>query len=365
MARAESPTKPAPDGVPRARDVAAAPPGVPRGLGVAAGVAWRVLVVAAAVVATGYAVGKLLLVVLPVVVAVLLTTLLAPLARRIERRGTHPRAAALAVVGTAVVVLGVLLALIVPPFVSELGEVGTSVEKGSREAGKLLQPLGISQAQVDKAIDDGVKSLEGSGGKLAGGAVTGALNVLAATLLTLVLTFFFVKDGRDMWRWLVGLFGQRRRAGARDMGDRIWGVLTGYVHGIALVAVIDATLIGLTLVVMGIPLAMPLTVLTFLAAFFPVVGAVVVGVAAVLVALVAKGTLAAVVVAVAIVVVQQLDGNVLQPVFVGRKLELHPVVVLLALATGGVIAGIVGAFLAVPIAAVAGAALAHARARAS
>ena len=143
----------------------------------------------------------------------------------------------------------------------------------------------------------------------------------------------------------------------------MWRVLTGYVHGVALVALIDAILIGITLVIVGVPLAMPLTVLTFLAAFFPVVGAVAVGAAAVLVALVAKGAVAAIVVGAAILVVQQLDGNVLQPVLVGRRLELHPVVVLLALTAGGVIAGLVGAFIAVPLAAVAGAVIDFARSR--
>ena len=112
---------------------------------------------------------------------------------------------------------------------------------------------------------------------------------------------------------------------------------------------------------LGVPLAMPLTVLTFMAAFFPVIGAVVVGLAAVLVALVAKGGLAAAIMAIWILVVQQLDGNVLQPLLVGRKLELHPVVVLLALTAGGVVAGLVGAFLAVPLAAVAGAVITYAR----
>ncbi len=138
-------------------------------------------------------------------------------------------------------------------------------------------------------------------------------------------------------------------------------MLTGYVQGIALVALIDALLIGGALLVLGVPLAMPLTVLTFMAAFFPVVGAVVIGLAAVLVALVAKGGLAAAIMAVWILVVQQLDGNVLQPVLVGRKLELHPVVILLALTAGGIVAGLVGAFLAVPLAAVAGAVISFAR----
>ena len=362
MARAQSATRAQGNGV--ARELTAGPPeGVPHGLVVAAAWTWRVLLVAFAIVAAGYVAGKLLLVVVPTVVALLLATLLAPLAHRLRDRGMHPGAAALVTVISGIALIAVVLTLIVPQFVSELGEVGTSVEQGSRKAGELLRPLGVSQAEVDKAIDDSVESLKGSGNKLAGGAVSGglaALNVIAAILLTLVLTFFFVKDGRQMYGWIAGLFGGREK-GAQELGQRVWRVLTGYVHGIALVALIDALLIGAVLLVMGVPLAMPLTVLTFLAAFFPVVGAVVVGAAAVLVALVAKGGIAAVVVGVWILVVQQLDGNLLQPLLVGKRLELHPVVVLLALTAGGVIAGLVGAFLAVPLAAVAGAVIAFAR----
>lgn len=364
MARSQSATKAPGNGWPR--ELAAPPPeGVPRGLAVAAAITWRVLLLAAAVVAVGYVAGKLLLVVVPVIVALLLSTLLVPLAHRLRDRGMHERAASLLVVVAGIALIAILLTLIVPPFVSELSQVGTSVEQGSRKAGELLRPLGVSQAEVDKAIDDGVKSFDAGGGKkLVGGAVTGALaalNILAAVLLTLVLTFFFVKDGRKLWGWIVGLFGPRRRAGAEELGERVWHVLTGYVQGVAIVAAIDAMLIGISLVVVGVPLAMPLTVLTFLAAFFPVVGAVTVGAAAVLVALVAKGAVAAIIVAVVILCVQQLDGNVLQPVLVGRRLELHPVVVLLALTAGGVIAGLVGAFIAVPLAAVAGAVIDFAR----
>jgi putative heme transporter len=359
MARTQSASRPATgNGVPR--ELTAGPPeGVPRGLVVSAAVTWRVLLLAFAFLAAGYVAGKLLLVVLPVVVALLLATLLVPLAHRLRDRGMHPRAASLLVVVAGIAVIAIVLTLVVPPFVSELSDVGANVEKGSRKAGQLLRPLGVSQAEVDKAVDDGVKSLKGSSGKLTGGALA-ALNVLAAILLTLVLTFFFVKDGRQMWSWIAGLLGRHRPA-AEELGARVWGVLTGYVHGIALVALIDALLIGLALVVLGVPLAMPLTVLTFLAAFFPVVGAVAIGLAAVLVALVAKGGLAAAILGAWILIVQQLDGNLLQPLLVGRKLELHPVVVLLALTAGGVIAGLVGAFLAVPLAAVAGAVIAFAR----
>ena len=362
MARAQSAPKAGGNGVPR--ELTAGPPeGVPRGLVVAAAWTWRIGLLAAALYAVGYVAGKLLLVVVPVIVALRLATLLMPLAHRLRDRGMHERAAALLVVTGGIALLAVVLTLIVPPFVSELGEVGTNVEQGSRKAGELLRPLGVSQAEVDKAIDDSVESLKGSGGKLTGGAVSGALaalNVLAAVLLTFVLTFFFVKDGRTMWSWIAGLFGRHRET-AEELGERVWHVLTGYLHGVALVALIDSLLIGAVLLVMGVPLAMPLAVLTFLASFFPVVGAVVIGAAAVLVALVAKGGLAALVVGIAIVVVQQLDGNLLQPLLVGHRIELHPVVVLLALTAGGVVAGLVGAFVAVPLAAVAGAVIDYAR----
>jgi putative heme transporter len=364
MARSQPATRAPGNGV--RRELTAGPPaGVPHGLVVAAAVTWRVGVLALAVVAVGYVAGKLLLVVLPVIVAILLATLLVPLAHRLRDRGMHPRAAAALVVIAGVALIAIVLTLIVPPFVSELGNVGTSVQDGSREAGNLLHPLGVAQGDVDKAIDDGVKSLKGSGGKLAGGVFSGALaalNLLAAVLLTLVLTFFFVKDGRRLWGWIAGLFGRHRPA-AEELGGRVWRALAGYVHGIALVALVDALLIGLALVVLGVPLAMPLTVLTFLASFFPVVGAVTVGLAAVLVALVAKGAGVAAILAVWILVVQQLDGNVMQPLLVGRRLELHPVVVLLALTAGGVVAGLAGAFLAVPLAAVAATVIDFARSR--
>jgi predicted PurR-regulated permease PerM len=361
MARTQSASRSSTSGNGVPRELTAGPPAeLPHGLVVAAAWTWRVLLLAFAVLAVGWVVGKLLLVVLPVVIALLLATLLVPYARRLSERGLHPRAAALVAVVTGLALIAIVLTLVVPPFVSELGELGSQVEKGSRKAGELLRPLGVSRAEVDRAID----SLKDKGGKqLEGGAVSGALaalNLLAAVLLTLVLTFFFVKDGRTLWGWIAGLCGRHRPA-AEELGERVWRVLAGYVHGIALVALIDALLIGLALVILGVPLAMPLTVLTFLAAFFPVVGAVTIGLAAVLVALVAKGAIAAAIMAVWILVVQQLDGNVMQPVLVGRRLELHPVVVLLALTAGGVIAGLVGAFLAVPLAAVAGAVISFAR----
>ncbi|HEX6024515.1 MAG TPA: AI-2E family transporter, partial [Solirubrobacter sp.] len=177
------------------------------------------------------------------------------------------------------------------------------------------------------------------------------------------LSFFLVKDGRRMWTWLLEMVPRRRRDAINEMGSRAWTVLTSYTRGVVFVATVDAVLIGIVLLALGIPLALPLIVLTWVAAFFPIIGAIAAGAAAVLVALVSDGPTAALIVLVAIVVIQQVEGNVLYPVVVGPRLRLHPLVVLLSVAAGGTLAGIPGAFLAVPIATVLGALLGYARER--
>jgi predicted PurR-regulated permease PerM len=333
---------------------------VPSALAVTSAVALRLIVVAAAVLLLWLVLDRLLVVVVPLVVAILLTTLLAPPARWLERRGLPPAGAALAVVGGTALLLLAVLALIVPPFVSQIGGLSTSVQEGLREVGGWLQGLGISQRQIDSALNE----LRGSGGKVAGSALSGAMLVAegaASVVLVAMLTFFFVKDGARLWNWIVDLFGEPRRPAAAEIGRRSWTVLSAYFRGVIAVATVDAVAIGAILAVVGVPLLVPLIVLTFLAAFFPIVGALAAGVVAVLVALVAKGVVAAVVVAVGITLVQQIEGNVLYPMLVGPRLALHPVAILMALAIGGVIAGVAGAFLAVPTAAVLGAVLGYAR----
>ena len=193
--------------------------------------------------------------------------------------------------------------------------------------------------------------------------VTSAAGALASLVLIAFLSFFLVKDGRRLWRYVVDLLPEPRRDTVDAVGERAWTVLTAYTRGVVFVATVDAVLIGAALLLVGVPLALPLIVLTWLAAFFPIVGAVTAGAAAVLVALVANGPTAALIVLAAIVLVQQVEGNVLYPVVVGPRLRLHPIVVLLAVALGGTLAGISGAFLAVPVATVCSAALSYWRER--
>ena len=339
---------------------------VPRGLAVASAIIIRLVIVLGGMWLLGLVVTKMLVVVLPLVVALLMATLFAPPTRALERRGWHSGLAALTTVGSGLIIVVATLSLIIPSFIAELGNLGSTIEQGVRQLGASLarSPLGLSTEQIDNSIDRAISGIGGSGGQVAQGVITGALLATqwaTSTLLAIFLTFFFVKDGVQMWAWTTSLVGPSRRQVFHDLGVRSWRVLTAYVHGVALVATVDAILIGIVLIALGVPLALPLVVLTFIAAFFPIIGALAAGSAAVLVALVTNGVAAAVIVLVAIIFIQQLEGNVLYPVVVGRQLNLHPVAMLLALAIGAVVAGVAGAFLAVPVAAVIGASINYAR----
>jgi predicted PurR-regulated permease PerM len=327
--------------------------------------AWALLGIIALVLVFGWALGQLMAVFLPFVIAILLTTLLRPVAAALERGGVRPALAAVAAVGLAVVVLALLLTLILPPFIARLTELGSSVQEGAHRVAYEVgdRVAGMSHGEVDRTIDNAVTRVRDRLGGTAMAGVTSAAGALASLVLIAFLSFFLVKDGRRLWRYVVELLPESRRDPVDEIGERAWTVLTAYTRGVVFVATVDAVLIGAALLLVGVPLALPLIVLTWLAAFFPIVGAVTAGAAAVLVALVANGPTAALIVLAAIVVVQQVEGNVLYPVVVGPRLRLHPIVVLLAVALGGTLAGISGAFLAVPVATVCSAALTYWRER--
>jgi predicted PurR-regulated permease PerM len=190
---------------------------------------------------------------------------------------------------------------------------------------------------------------------LTAGAVSTATtvgHVLAGFFLVLFATFFFLKDGRAIWSFLIGLLPRSARDAMEQAGEYSWRTLIAYVRATVLVAFVDAMGIGLALYFIGVPLALPLSALVFLGAFIPVVGATLSGAVAVLVALVAKGPVAALLVLAAVIAVQQLEGHILQPLLLGRAVALHPLGVIVALAAGVVLAGIVGALVAVPLVAV-------------
>jgi predicted PurR-regulated permease PerM len=175
--------------------------------------------------------------------------------------------------------------------------------------------------------------------------------VLTGAALAVVLSFFLLRDGRSMWAWFLGLFSRRRRTRVDRMGHAAYGTIAQYVRGLTVVALADATLSAIGLFALGVPLAEALVVLTLFAAYIPTIGAFVVGGLAVATAFASGGTGLAITVGVLYTVIQQVDGNVLQPWVMGSRLPLHPAAVLIALTCGGLLAGVVGALLFVPLSA--------------
>ena len=330
---------------------------VPRPLSVVAGYSWRLLVILAAATAIVYALVKLRLIVLPVIVALLISTLLAPLVDRLKRRGWRPALATWTVFGAAILILVGLVALVSPQVAAQIGDMGDAVRQGSDQVLEWLTrgPLDLSQEEIQGFIDRMGQRIRENSSSITGGVVSGAIAIgegIAGFFLTLVLLFFFLKDGDKIGDWILRQFSEPQRTHVAESGRRGWAALSGYVRGTAIVALVDAILIGILLAVLGVPLLVPLVVLTFFGAFFPLVGATVAGIVAALVALVTEGVTDALIVGAGILVIQQVEGDILQPLVLGRSVKLHPIVILLSLTAGAILAGIAGAFLAVPVAAV-------------
>lgn len=327
----------------------------PTPLAAAGSTAWRLLGIGALVVATWLVARYLMPVLVPVVIALLLATLLHPIAQRLEQRGLRPSAAAFVAMLLLLAVVVLIGVLIVPPFASRIGLLGNNVEEGLRQIAYSIghDIANISRERTDRAVDDLLNQIEQHRGDVVDDVLAGATalaQALGASVLILFLCFFIVRDADRLGRWFVELAPRERRPVVERGGVAVWTALGIYIRGVIFVATVDATLIGLTLVAVGVPLALPLIVVTWLAAFFPFIGAIVAGSLAVLVALVGNGTGAAIIVAVAIIAVQQIEGNLLYPIVVGPRLKLHPIAVLLAVLIGATVGGVAGAFLAVPIA---------------
>ena len=329
-----------------------------RPLDQAASFAGKSLVVAAGVAVVVIALARLRLLVLPMIVAVLLATVLVPPVRWLQRKGLPPLLATWAVLAGVVAVIGGLVAGLAPSVVEEFSGLGPTVEEGLLQVERWLVegPLDLSAAEIDRYTDQMVDQLRASGSSLASGVLAGAVlvtEVIAGFLLILILTFFFVKDGEQMTEFGLRQLRAEHHDLARAVARRGWAALGGYVRGTAVVAVVDAVIIGVGLVLIGVPLVAPLVLLTFFGAFFPLVGAVAAGAVAALVALVSGGPTDALLTLGVVVVVQQVEGDLVAPLVLGRAVRLHPVVILAALTGGAVIGGLIGAFLAVPTAAVA------------
>jgi predicted PurR-regulated permease PerM len=316
----------------------------------------RLLLTGAAVVVVAWVLGKLWDAVLPVLLALFLASVLWPVTRLL-RKFLPPALAALLTLLLAVGVLVGLGAILVPQVTDQWAEFTDAVAGGladlkDRVAGP---PFNLDAAALTEFVTQATDKLKANSGPIAGSVLTGVATVgglVVHGVLALVLCFFVLKDGPKFVPWLSRWTGP---SGGRHLGElsmRSWNELSGFMRAQAAVGLVDAVAIGIGLAVLGVPFALPLAVLVFFGAFIPIVGAFVTGAAAALVALVTNGLTSALIVLALVVVVQQLEGHVLQPVLVGRALELHAAVVILAVTTGGALAGIIGAFLAVPLVAI-------------
>ena len=331
---------------------------VPRQLAHIAALAWRVLVIIAAAWVVVAVLVRLRVVVIPVIISLLITTLLSPAVESLRRRGVPRLLSAWAVFLGALALVAGVVAVLAPQIGSEIDELGRRLQQGFEEvlAWLVEGPLDLTRAEIDRYVQRAVEAARSNTGVITSGVLTGAIKaaeVVAGLILTLVLVFFLLKDGDVFTSWIQRQVRPEQRHHVRALGQRAWAALSSYVRGTAVIALVDAVLIGIALVVIGVPLVVPLMVLTFFGGFFPLVGAVLAGAVAALVALVSGGPLDALLVAGAVTLIQQVEGDVLQPVVLGRAVRLHPVVILLALTAGAVLAGIAGAFLAVPVTAVA------------
>lgn len=323
---------------------------------VVAAVSWRLLVVAAALWLIGHVLGLLWVVVLPVVLALFVTTLLWPAAKWLRKHKWPPALAAATVVVAFLLLLIGVGAVIVVPVASQAQEVTDGIGGGIESVKDWLAgpPLNLGDDQVGSALDDGLSQLKDKAGDIVS-VVLGGISTIGSVLVTLalilVLVFFYLKDGPRLLPWLQKQTGSRAAPHVAELGRRYYASLSSFMITQALVGLLDAVFIGGGLLIVGVPLVLPLTVLTFIGAFVPIIGAFVAGGVAVLIALVSNGFTAALIVLVLIVVVQQLEGNVFAPILQGKSLQLHAVVVILAVIAGSSIGGVTGAFLAVPVAA--------------
>ena len=283
-------------------------------------------------------------------IAVLATALLAPLHRATTRAGVPAGLSALlATVALMSVPVAVGL-LLYARLTARLSDLGVAVTQGiDRVRGWLVAgPLRLDPAQVDGLRDTLVERVQAAvPGALA--SATTALRVLGATFLVAFSVFFLLKDGERLWSTALRAAPSTSRWRVDVAGRAAWAAVGAYMRGVVVVALLDALLIGVALLLLGVPLWLSLTLLTFLAAFVPYLGAAVAGVVAVLVTLVTQGAGDAAVVAVVVLVVQQIEGNVLQPLVMERALRLHPLVVLTSVTAGGLLLGVVGAAVAVPL----------------
>ena len=331
---------------------------VPPSVRAAASWSWRLLAITGALIVIGYLAVVFKTIVVPVAIALMLTVLLTPVVRFFETRLRFSRAlaCAAALIGLVVLVLA-LVAAAGGSIASGFADLKDQAQEGFDQFMDWLRtgPLNLDANDITRYVNTLTKSLSSNTSTWVSGALGAAVtvgHVAAGTLIALFCTFFFLHDGRTIWGWVVGLLPVRSRDRVHQAGRRGIVTLAAYTRTQILVAFVDAVGIGLGAFILRVPLALPLAILVFVGSFVPIVGAVVTGAVAVAVALVANGWVSALVMLGVVLLVQQIEGHVLQPFLMGHAVSLHPVAVLLSVAAASFVGGIVGALFAVPLVAV-------------
>ena len=326
----------------------------------AAAWSWRLLVIGAAATMIVFVLIQLYVIVVPVILALFMAAVLEPLAARLRRMGWPPALATVAVFFGALAVMALLVGWIGSAVADELSDVGERVEAGVEDVREWLQgePLNLSPERLNELEDDLRGSFSGAGG--GGGGVAGVARgartvteVFGGLVLMLFTLFFVIKDGHRMADWFKERIAPAQRDDAVEITGRARRIMRLYLVATALTGLIDGVLIAVALLVLGVPLVLPLAVLTFLGGFIPLIGATVAGLVAALVALVDGGFTTALLVVGATILVQQIEGNLLQPLILERAVRLHPLVTVVAVGAGLLVGGLLGAFLSVPLVAIA------------
>lgn len=328
---------------------------IPQGVRTASEWSWRIIIIAAALALLGWLVGHLSEIVVPIIVATLLSALLHPIFRRLNAHLPRGLAAAITVLGT-LAVIGGLMTFVGNQFANQLPDITSQVGEGVDQIRDWIRnTFHISDSQfteyfqrVRDAISNGSSDI---GGTAAQAGLT-ATHVVAGFFISMFSLFFFLLQGQQIWAWIVRLFPRNARAKVTSSGRIAWGQLQAFCKATILVAAADATGIGVGAAILGVPFASGIALLVFLGAFIPVIGALLSGIVAVLLALVALGPVKALIMLGIVIGVQQIESHVLQPFLLGRAVRVHPLAVILAIATGVIVWGIVGALIAVPVAAV-------------
>jgi predicted PurR-regulated permease PerM len=341
-----SPPPPAPPPAPSAD--------VPGWLRIGAAWSWRLVLLAALLYVAGRVASLLYLVIVPCAAALLLTALLQPLAARLRRHSFGPLAATWCTLLLAFILIGGAGWLVTARVEAEYPALVSQVKHTSTEIQSWLAgpPFHIKTGNLEKLSDNLVNYLSKHRSLLEGTVLTGGrilVELLAGLVLCFFISFFLIKDGDRIWAWVTSGLPTERRRRASLAGQAAWQSVVYYVRGTIAVAAIQATVMGITLAIINAPLVAPLALIMFLAAFIPLAGVLIAGTLAILIVLAAKGLIAAVIVLGVLVLMNQLDGHLLQPQVVGKMVRLHPLAVILVLAVAGLVAGIAGAVVAVPI----------------